>query len=258
MANRIWLDKELGKKSFLDAQQLLRLAIWLLFFGGAIALWKLNSIEKEVERLAQQPPPTMVQTIDGKVMQIQAKDSKFRSLPTIENFVRQWATLTYTWGTIPSEGKKPVPASDTGEAVSFVENGQTVVKQIPTPALIGAFLISDENNFRLNFLSNLGNRAAQVEGVFEGTLETQLSITDIVIFPRSEPGVWDVKLTSFIRVSDSRGRISQPIKNNLQLTVIAVPAPDHPLEAGMSPLQQAAYRLGLYGLLISDAQERGS
>jgi hypothetical protein len=228
-----------------------RIVVILLLIGHLIVLIQLHGILKSVKTIAGQPPATMMQLLDGRVLQAQAFDFQYRTPQVIEGFVNQWAMMMFTWGKIPDSSGKGI-TNDIGHSINLPHGKGTVSKQVPTAAMTAGLMLTDDNGFRINYMAQIAELVSRVSGVLQGTQETQLQISKIISTPQKEPGIWDVQLVSWIRVTDSRGNISQPIENNLKLTVAAIPAPQYPLDTGLSPLQQAIYRMSVSGLMITD------
>lgn len=203
----------------------------MLFFQGS-----------QLERLAKSPAPSLVQMVDGKVVSVSAKEASYRSDAVIEQTVNAWANLTYTWS-----GKLP---NATGNLEAIKDPGIKVVgnKKVPTTTANAAFLISDDNNFRREFLANIANLVPSE--IFYGGQQTVLQISNILPPQSTGVGTWDVNLYAYMQVLDVEQPIGNPIKINQKISLRAVPPPRHPLENGLSPLQQAIYRIGEAGLQI--------
>lgn len=203
----------------------------MLFFQGS-----------QLERLAKLPAPSLVQMTDGKVVSVSAKEASYRSDTVIEQTVNSWALLTYTWsGKLPAADKKLGFIRDPG-----IKIGGN--KKVPTSTANAAFLISDDNNFRREFLNNIANLVPPE--IFYGGQQTVLQISNILPPQSTGVGTWDVNLYSYMQVLDLEQPVGNPIKINLKISLRAVPPPHYPLDNELSPLQQAIYRLGEAGLQI--------
>lgn len=209
------------------------LLLLMVFFQGS-----------QLSSLANQPPPTLVQLVDGHVFQAKPAQTNYRSAEVIKQFINQWDTLTYTWSNLlppTNEQEANKPPRDSG---IVIERN----KKLPTTAVNAAFLISDKNNFRLEFLRNLSSLVPP--GVFAGSQQTVLRISDILPPKEMGQGRWDVDVYAYMQVLDVAQPVGTPIEVNQKFSLMAVPPPLHPIENGLTPLQQAIYRLGEAGLMI--------
>lgn len=203
----------------------------MLFFQGS-----------QLQKLANLPAPSLVQMVDGKVVQVSPKEATYRSDPVIQQTVNAWANLTYTWsGRLFTTDKKLEPPRDPG--IKVADN-----KKVPTTTANAAFLISDDNNFRREFLAKVANLVPSE--VFYGSQQTVLQISNILPPQPTGAGMWDVNLYAYMQVLDLQQPVGDPIKINQKISLRAVPPPRYPLQNGLSPLQQAIYRLGEAGLQI--------
>lgn len=209
------------------------LLLLMIFFQG-----------NQLQQLVNKPAPSLVQMIDGRVTQVSTEQANYRSPMVIQQLVNQWAMMTYTWS-----GKLPVadatqarqPLDDPG--IPIDNNGK-----LPTAAAHAAFLITDENNFRREFLKKLSSLVPQ--GVFSGNQQTVLRISQILPPQQIGQGRWDVNVYAYMEVLDVSQPVGNPIKINQKISLRAVPPPRYPLPNGLSTLQQAIYRLGEAGLEI--------
>jgi len=111
------------------------LTLSMAFFWLALSL----------SRVANQKPPTLVQQVDGKAFTVRPADYLYREPEVIRRVVSDWATMTFTWGTLPgNQAKKEDEGVD-------VAGG----KQVPSTTWAASFLIAPD--FRDQFLQQLSN-----------------------------------------------------------------------------------------------------
>lgn len=229
-----------------DSKSGLRLLVIFLFATHAVLCYKIFSLDNDVHRLAERPQGTMIQMRDGSVTSASEMPSEYRSFETIMRFVNQWLALQYTWG------------SDQGDSIELKDaSGKFVSRKLPISAILASSLITEEKGYREGYLNHLAEQIAQLdpgEGLFEGKRQTTIQGKKILVVPRQESGVWDVKVISYLQFQDNKGAMIGATDWNLNLTVVAVPPPDHPYKKGLTPLQQAVYGMNVAGLRIINIQ----
>lgn len=192
----------------------------------------------QLSALSHEPPPSLVQLVNGEVLQVGAKPANSREPAVISRLVHQWGTLTYNWS-----GKLPNGDSDPG---IDIDSGQKVT----TAVWEAAFVLSDD--FRREFLKGMAGLMAKIPAyqVFQGQKQTVLKL-DEELSPRSiGPGKWEVDLISHLLVLDVGQPIGDPVTINKKIFLRAVPPPLYPLKDALSALQQAVYALRTTGLEI--------
>lgn len=236
------------KKSRFHSSIVLQLFVLLTFTIQVLLMLMMFFQGSQLNQLANTAAKTMVQMVDGQVVEVSPAQADYRSPMVIKNLVNQWALLTYSWsGKLPTTNAQEIksPLKDPGTTVGTTK--------VPTATANAAFLITDENDFRRKFLEKVG-RLPILQGVFQGYQETVLRITDILPPEQIEVGRWNVNLYAYINVLERGDSIGDPIELNQKITLRAVPPPNYPLPSGLSPLQQTIYRLGTAGLLIEQIE----
>lgn len=213
------------------------LLLLLVFFQGS-----------QLNQLANSAANTMVQMIDGQVIQISPAQADYRSDLVIQNLVNQWAMLTYTWS-------GNLPPTNIESAKSLVKDPGVIIGKfkVPTATVNAAFLITDKNDFRRKFLAGIG--ALVPQGVFQGEQQTALRISQILQPQQLKAGRWDVNLYGYLEVFERGDTVGSPIEIKRKITLQAVPPPNYPMPNNLSPLQQTIYRLGAAGLMIEQIEE---
>lgn len=170
--------------------------------------------------LAGKAPPAMVQLESGRTIAMEPIDTKERTPAVIQSFVRDTTTLIYSAsGRLPSTGGVP-GAKDPGVQVS----ADSREGRISTVASLAAFGLSDEDNFRAEFLRQLAKATPQA--VFDGQAEVALVIRHISDpVPGSSKGIWTVTILAdqIVRSTDNPVGIAKP--NNLVITLRAITPP---------------------------------
>lgn len=234
-------------KAKFDSRAGLRLLVIFLLGSHALLFIKVFAVGSDVNHLATQPQNTMVQTLDGKTIQAQGMASDYRTPQVVERFINEWATLQYTWG------------NDAGTSVQLKDtSGKTALVRLPLAAILASSLITEENGYRESILNQLANQIKELgfeEDIFQGSQQTTIQKRRIIVIPRTEPGIWDVKLVSYLQLQDKSGGLTGVTSWNLKLTVVAVPPPLHPVKEDLTPLQRAIYNMNLSGLMIVNIQK---
>lgn len=234
-------------KAQLNSSSGLRLLVIFLLGSHALLSIKIFAIGNDVNHLATRPQNTMVQTLDGKTVQAQGMASDYRTPQVVERFINEWATLQYTWG------------NDAGTNVQLKDaSGKTAVLKLPLSAILASSLITEDNGYRESFLSQLVAMITElqlIDNLFDGSRQTTIQIKKILVTPRSEPGMWDVKLIAYLQLMEKDGGTIGATAWNRDLTVIAVPPPEHPVKNDLTPLQRAVYNMNIAGLRIANIQK---
>ncbi len=109
-----------------------------------------------VARLAQKPPPALVQLIDGRTVTVAPQDSLHREPGNIKRFVQETMTLMFSWsGHLPTGSNKPNSETirDPGIRIKNSRN------RITTPSWSASFALSED--FRSAFLNELAELTPQ-------------------------------------------------------------------------------------------------
>ncbi len=210
------------------------LLLLMVFFQGS-----------QLNQLTNQAAKTMLQMVDGQVVQVSAASACVRSPAVTQNFANQWTLFNYTWNNrVPPIAGAKSRLEDPGVRIGN--------SRIPTTTATAAFLITDENNFRKKYLEQVSDIVPQ--GVFQGYQETVVRYSRPLAPKQIEPCKWEVNVYAYMDVLENGAAAGDPIGINQKLTLIAVPPAIHPLPSGLSPLQETVYRLGIPGLLIENIE----
>ena len=224
------------------------LALCALATLGAAGLGLLISLISlaKIGALESKPLPTLVQTIDGKTIQITALQGNERSAEVIKSFTVNTLTHLFTWRQylLPvSTEEVRNPKIDPGVPVET--EGQTSLK-LPSPVWVSSFAIS--NDFRKDFLGK--HLAPLITGlkVLQGSSTLgfiPISIQEPVLV-RSSPGekIWKVKIVANLAIKTTNEAPESLVAFNKDVYVRAVtptmPTDAPPQRANSTPDLQAA------------------
>ncbi|MEL6491576.1 MAG: hypothetical protein AAFV85_11100 [Cyanobacteria bacterium J06634_6] len=205
------------------------LTLSIAFFWLAFSLAKVSN----------QKPPTLVQQIDGKAFTVRPADYLYREPEVIRRVVSDWATMTFTWGTLP------------GNQVKEPDEGIEVAggKRVPKSTWITSFLIAPD--FRDQFLQQLSQDIIP-EGVFSGDVSAVLIPQQISPPQVLGEGRWQVDLMATRVIFDSSNPAGTTIPFNRRLYLRAVEPPQSPLKEQAAPQQQVIYQSLESGLQIEE------
>lgn len=170
--------------------------------------------------LSSKAPPAMVQLESGRTIAMEPLDTDERSPAVIQSFVRDTMTLLYSAsGKLPAAGGKP-GAADPG--VSVLVNGQDA--KISTVSSLAGWALSDEDNFRSEFLRQLA--LATPREVFDAQAEVALAIRHISDpVPGKTKGTWSVTVLSEQIVRSAEDPVGTAVPKNLVVSVRAITPP---------------------------------
>ena len=205
------------------------LVLSIAFFWLAFSLTK----------VANQNPPTLVQQVDGKAFSVRPADYLHREPEVIRRVVSDWATMTFSWGSLPNS------------AESAVDEGMKVAdgKRVPTTTWAASFLISPD--FRDQFLQQLSNDVIP-EDVFSGKISAVLIPQQVSPPQALEEGLWQVDLMATRILFDEKNPAGTSIPFNRRLYLRAVEPPRTPLKEQASPQQKVIYQSLESGLQIEE------
>lgn len=209
----------------------------------------------QISRLANTPAPSLVQLVDGRAIQVSAKDHLEREPETIRRFVSDVMTMLFTWsGTLPPQNlqEAKVPRPDPGVEITSVSRGND---RIATQTWESGFALSED--FRKEFLQSIA--VLTPPSVFGGTSNLAMRTQSLLIVrnvsePRSvtegKRGDWVVSLVANLVILSSRDPTGNAIAFNKEIFLRAVDTPELPLPDAATPIQQAVYRMRQAGLEI--------
>lgn len=236
------------QKSHFHSSAVLPLFVLISFFIQFVLLFLIVFQGSQINQLANSATKTMVQMVDGQVIQISSASACYRSPAVSQNLVNSWALLNYTWsGKLTPTNAEEVknPLKDPGVLVG--------TRKVPTSTANAAFLITDENDFRRKYLEKVS--AIVPQGVFQGYQETVLRVSQVLSPKQLDTCRWDVNLYGYMDILERGNPIGEPIGINQKITLRAVPSQNYPLPSNLSPLQQTIYRLGVAGLMIEKIED---
>ena len=188
----------------------------LVLNGGALAVLSFAYIG-----LLAKAPPAMVQLESGRSITTEPLDSTDRTPAVIQTFVRDTFTLLFSAsGQLPPQGGNP-PVADTGVNVQ-TDRGSL---KISTVASLAAWGLSDEDNFRAEFLKKLAQYTPQ-DAFGNGSTEMALSIRYISEpIVGTEPGTWRVTVMGeqIVRSAQSPTGAAIPFNRVISLRAITPP-----------------------------------
>jgi hypothetical protein len=162
----------------------------------------------------------MVQLESGRTIAMEPLDTQERSPAVIQSFVHDTMTLLYSAsGKLPASGGKP-GAADPGVPVSV--NGRDA--KISTVSSLAGWALSDEDNFRSEFLRQLA--LATPQEVFDSQAEVALAIRHISEpVPGKTKGTWSVTVLSEQIMRSVDNPVGAAVPKNLVVTVRTITPP---------------------------------
>lgn len=229
--------------------------------------------------LAKQPNRTLVQRDDGTAFAAESKQYNHREAEVVRQFVKDWATLTFTWsGKLPSpngEGTiqdKGIVVNDSlnrenkEEAGYAEESSDRAYKfknpanhspflgkreaRVPTIAWQTSFLLLDYE--RTPFLHLLAADWIPTDYFSKNPTTTVFNI-DYLGEPElidKKRGIWRVELLSTINYFNPNTLVGHPRNFNRTLIVAPVEIPNKPIPTTASAYEQIVYQMRERGLRI--------
>ena len=222
-----------------DSSDILPLAFAGLSIGVFILSIAFFWLSLSFSKVANRRPPTLVQQVDGKAFTVRPADYAYREPEVIRRVTSDWATMTFTWGTLP--GNK-AQAPDKGIEVS---NGE----KVPSSAWASSFLLAPD--FRDEFLNQLSTDIVP-DGVFDGDVSAVLVPQEISPPQTIGEGQWKVDLIATRIVFDSSNPAGTTIPFNRRIYLKAVEPPQSPLTERATKEQQVIYQSLESGLQIEE------
>lgn len=230
--------------------------------------------------LAKQPNRTLVQRDDGTAFAAESKQYNYREAKVVRQFVKDWASLTFTWsgklpapddeGTIQDRG---IPVSDSSnsperntnsaskqstEGASYLKNLPTEASpflnnrdaRVPTISWQAAFLLPDYD--RTPFLQLLARDWVPKDHFSRNPTTTVFNI-DYLGVPQLidlKRGIWRVDLLSTINYFNQNTLVGEPRNFNRTLIVAPVEIPNKPVPQTASAYERIVYQMRERGLQI--------
>jgi hypothetical protein len=164
---------------------------------------------------------TVIQSADGSVSQGKFSAPNVRDDETIKTFVSNALIDMFSWSGIVTSNQQgensPIP--DKGIEIK-TKSGN---KRLPTKSWSAAFSLTDDKNFRAEFLEKLATMVPN--GVFSSTVQVSL-ITRHISQPRKiQEGKWEVDYIGTLVSFNSRENQGRGIPLNKTITVAAIDTP---------------------------------
>ncbi|PSB23138.1 hypothetical protein C7B61_11355 [filamentous cyanobacterium CCP1] len=231
--------KRKSQRLKLDSSDILPLAFLGLSIGLVFLTIAFIWLALSVSKLANQPPPTLVQQVNGRAYTVRAEDYSHREPEVIRKTVSDWAVMTFSWGNL--HGKQQT-AIDPGVQVE----GR---KRVPTSAWEASFLLAPD--FRDTFLHEL---AAEVipAGVFEGQTAGVLVPQTVSPPQLAGNGRWKVDMVTTRIIFDATNPSGYSIPFNRTFYVKAIDPPQTPLTQNATEYQRVVYQMLESGLQIEE------
>lgn len=233
--------KRKSQRFKLDSSDILPLAFVGLSMGVMFLTVAFIWLAMGVSKLANQPPPTLVQQVDGRAYSVRAEDYNHREPEVIRKTVSDWAIMTFTWGNLPGKQNRAI---DPGIQVK----GR---KRVPTSAWEASFLLASD--FRDSFLGDLAETIIPV-GVFEGQVAGILVPQTISPPQAAGTGRWRVDMVATRIIFDSSNPSGYSIPFNRTFYIRAIDSPRNPLTQNATEYQQVVYQMLESGLQIDQMQ----
>jgi hypothetical protein len=194
-------------------------------------------------KLANKPPATLVQQVDGRAYTARPEGHLYREPELIRKTVSNWAIVSFSWGTLPSkQADKQKPTVDPGIEVK----GQN---RVPESVWEASFLLTPD--FRDAFLEKLA-REVIPQGVFDGKVSAVLVPQTISQPQVAGVGRWKVDMVATRILFDSTNPSGYGIPFNRTYYVKAIDPPSTPLGEDATRNQQVIYRMLESGLQIEE------
>ena len=198
-----------------DALGMFVIATMSLHFVVVICLILLYG---SVRRIADQPPPSLVQLASGKTISAAPLPNNERSPEVIKRFVTDTLTSLMSWsGQLPSTDGTAKTIPDQGIEI---KNGRG---RITTPAWHSSFALSED--FRKEFLQKLSELTPQ--SVFSGQVKVVLVPLEIQPPIKVDEGKWRVVIVANLIVLSQSNNLGDIIPFNKEIFVQAVEAPNY-------------------------------
>lgn len=226
--------------------------------------------------LAKQPNRTLVQRDDGTAFAAESKQYNHREAKVVRQFVKDWATLTFTWsGKLPSADDEGT-IQDQGIVVSdsFAKEDADYTEQssdrasefknptaaspflgkreakVPTIAWQAAFLLPDYG--RTPFLQLLAENWVPADYFSKNPTTTVINF-DYLGEPQlvdKKRGAWQVDLLATVNYFNRNTLVGHPRSFNRTLIVAPVEIPNKPIPTTASAYERLVYQMRERGLQI--------
>jgi hypothetical protein len=227
------IKKRFGKAGSIQEQEKNFVAICSLVTLGVSTSGLLVSILalNTANTIASKPMPTLVQTMNGRTMEIKAFDGKVRSEQAIKDFTVKTLTNLFTWRVYlmpTNQDEMRSPKADPGVAI---ESDGSASLKLPSPVWAASFAISDD--FRKDFLGKQLAPLINTLKVLQGSSEVAfipVSIQDPIEIKSNKPDekLWKVKIVANLAVRTAANVPETLVPFNKDVYVRAVIPPIMP------------------------------
>jgi hypothetical protein len=235
------IRRQTAKSNSTGKRNLFGLFLIATFALHALTLLGLLSLTFAFHRVANRPPPSLVQAVDGRSIAVSPMESRDRTPITIRRFVGDALPLLLSSsGKLPPSADQP-GAADPGVPIEIPNRGQT---KISTSAWQAGFALSED--FRPAALQAIAGLTAPA--TFTGQAQTMLVPQHISDPEKLGDGQWKVNvIANLVTITANQPQgTSVPFNKAVYLRAIDVPQP-HDVA---TPLEKAVYTVRQSGLEI--------
>jgi hypothetical protein len=200
-------------------------------------------------RLADRPPPSLVQLQTGEAIQVAAINSRERTPEVIQSFVRETMSLLFTWtGELPRLPGENADSSQPDAGINITSSGGPR-RLVATPAWHASFALS--HDFRNELLAQIADLTPP--GVWRNRSSVVLEILELSAPQQIQDGQWKLTLVANLAFFDNNNALGEYTPFNKEIFVRAVEPPTTPLSAtGMEAVISTIRKRGLEIYAIRD------
>jgi len=246
------LTKKANRASFLTGSNLLPMFVLATLGIQGIVFLILVANTFGINRLAQKPPPEMVQMVDGRSNLMQPINHLDRTPEVVRRFVKDGLALMFTWnGKLSAKPSDDAPSPTPARAM--IDPGVTVGSRgkVTTGSWQASFTLSED--FRAKFLATVATLTPNE--VFSGNAQSVLSFESISEPKQISPHTWQVDVVANLMIFDGNHPEGLAIPFNKSVFVNAIEPTTDPLDTQTTPIQQAVYRMKQSGLQITEMRD---
>jgi hypothetical protein len=225
-----------------------QLNLFGLFIMGALGLGVLNlllllAVFASINRVANKPPPSLVQTVDGRSVVTHAMETKERTPIVIRRFTIDTLTLLLSAsGKLPPTPEQPnVQQPDAGVPIKLANQTE---RRISTATWQAGFALSED--FRVAALQGIAQ--LMPPEAFTGQAQVMLIPQNISDPEKIGEGQWKVKMIANLVIFANGNPKGMAVAFNKEIFIRSIDTP--PLNEVTTPLQKAVYQVRSAGLEI--------
>lgn len=214
-----------------------------------VTLGLLGVLYGAYSRLADRPPPSLVQLQTGEAIQVAAIDSKERTPEVIQSFVRETMTLLFTWtGELPRLPGENAESSQPDPGINVANSGSPR-RLIATPVWHASFALS--HDFRNELLAQIADLTPP--GVWRNRSSVVLEILELSAPQQIQEGQWKLTLVANLAFFDNNNALGEYTPFNKEIFVRAVDPPASPLSTtGIEAIISTIRKRGLEIYAVRD------